>query len=67
MPRKLPGFYDLAPHLEPLVTVIPSVSFKTDENMHKTTANAKREPISDIPYWGTAQDLANRYLYGADA
>lgn len=61
-PRDLPNFYALAPRLRRLTTVIPSVSFKTDENMHAATANAHRHPLYDIPYWGSAQGLVDTYL-----
>jgi len=44
------------------VTSIPSISFKTDNNMHRKTPHYAAGRTRDLPYWGSGTELVKRYL-----
>ena len=47
--------------LEHFTTSVPSVTFKTDEDMHRRTFYKRGSITREIPYWGNSIDLIKRY------
>ena len=43
-------------------TDVPTITFKTDRQMHRRTPNLIKKRTMKIPYWGTFQDVAEKYL-----
>ena len=41
----------------------PLVTFKTDRNMHKRTPHKTDDRIMELPHWGEAHNLIQRYVY----
>jgi len=41
---------------------IPSITFKTDEQMHRKTPHDPDSKCRELPYWGTAKELLDAYL-----
>lgn len=52
-------FKDVNP--EHFTTSVPSVTFKTEEDMHRRTFFKKGSIVRDIPYWGNSQELIRKY------
>ena len=48
-------------NLEHFETKVPSVTFKTDQNIHRKTRFRRGSTTRDIPYWGNAIDLIGKY------
>ena len=48
-------------NLEHFSTSVPSVTFKSDQDMHRRTFYKKGSIVREIPYWGNAQDLIRKY------
>lgn len=45
-------------------TNIPTITFKTDNNLNQKTQHDKTSRCSELPYWGTSTDLMNKYMLG---
>jgi len=43
-------------------TEVPTITFKTDNQMHRRTPNLIKKRTAEIPYWGTFKDVAEKYL-----
>jgi hypothetical protein len=48
-------------NLEHFETKVPSVTFKTEQNMHRRTFFKRGSITRDIPYWGNSHDLIREY------
>lgn len=48
-------------NLKHFTTSVPSVTFKTEEDMHRRTFFKRGSITREIPYWGNSIDLINRY------
>ena len=46
---------------ERFITKYPSVTFKTDHQMHRRTPHDVNSKTREIPYWGTATNLIRRF------
>lgn len=47
--------------LDHFTTSVPSVTFKSDQDMHRRTSYKRGSITNDIPYWGNSIDLIKRY------
>lgn len=43
-------------------TQIPTITFKTDNNMHRKTTFIHSIKLTELPGWGTAHDLLRKYI-----
>jgi hypothetical protein len=59
--HKLPNVFRIMKRSS-FVTSIPSISFKTDNCMHRKSPYNKRLVTRDLPYWGNGTELVKRYL-----
>jgi len=46
---------------EHFYTTIPTVSFRTDHQMHRKTPFIATGKCAELPYWGSARDLWSKY------
>lgn len=44
------------------ITSIPSVSIKTDTQLHRKTPHSSASRTRELPYWGNSSDLIRKYL-----
>jgi len=59
--HKLPDLFRVMKRSS-FTTSIPSVSFKTDDNMHRKTPHYAEGRTRYLPYYGYGTDLVRRYL-----
>jgi len=59
--HKLPDLFRVMKRSS-FITTISSVSFKTDQNMHRKTPHYVEGKTRELPYWGNGTKLVTRYL-----